>query len=417
LFSGLPAAAFDSRRLGLANLPTEGEFESVLVKSLPHNLPVLLLEGLEPARATVLPNVRFFPSVIVSANAWQDNEVFKVYAAEAADAGSRFVGIQHGGGYGIHRTAAMEAVERSIVDRYLVWGWADDDPMQCRDAPSLQIQQRLDALQASPGRDRRTVLFLSTDDPWFKPVFSNIPIGEQFEEYFGWQFRFFEALSDEFHPRVLFRRYVHDYGRGIPEKLKARFPALQFDDMREWWRTLDERLNGARIVVADNNHTTWLFALAADIPTVVFWNPKHWELRPRAEPYFQDLRRVGILWDRPEAAAVHVQRVYGRVQDWWNSPEVQQVRKRFVQRYASSSENWVQEWRELLFNELRLSEESLPPNVARGRYPPPLRTPAPDAKNGEARNPTGNGLLIKNALSRLNSRLQRQAAATSKGSF
>jgi putative transferase (TIGR04331 family) len=72
-----------------------------------------------------------------------------------------------------------------------------------------------------------------------------------------------------------------------------------------------------------------------DVPTVVFWNPRHWELRDSAIPYFSDLARVGIFHDTPESAARHVAAVWDDVDAWWLSAAVRDVRERFMRRYCA----------------------------------------------------------------------------------
>jgi putative transferase (TIGR04331 family) len=43
-----------------------------------------------------------------------------------------------------------------------------------------------------------------------------------------------------------------------------------------------------------------------NVPTIIYWNTNHWELRESALPCFDDLRRVGIFHDTSESAARQV---------------------------------------------------------------------------------------------------------------
>ena len=80
------------------------------------------------------------------------------------------------------------------------------------------------------------------------------------------------------------------------------------------------------------------------------------EVRDEATPYFEDLRKVGILWDSPEAAAKKVTEIYDDPWSWWGSEAVQEVRKRFVDRYALARENWVDCWVKALEEEVALAK-------------------------------------------------------------
>jgi len=70
------------------------------------------------------------------------------------------------------------------------------------------------------------------------------------------------------------------------------------------------------------------------VPTVIYWNPNHWELRDSAIPYFENLKQVGIFHETPESAARHVAEVWDGVGLWWDNPTVQNVLKSFKERYC-----------------------------------------------------------------------------------
>jgi putative transferase (TIGR04331 family) len=82
------------------------------------------------------------------------------------------------------------------------------------------------------------------------------------------------------------------------------------------------------------NGTTYLESIILNVPTVIFWNPQHSELRASAVPYFEDLKRVGIFHESPESAAQHVNTVWDNVNAWWETPELQAVLQRFTTRYC-----------------------------------------------------------------------------------
>ena len=110
-------------------------------------------------------------------------------------------------------------------------------------------------------------------------------------------------------------------------------------------------------MVIDHPGTSALEVLAANIPMVLFWDPKWWEMRREAEPYFEGLRKVGILWNSPETAAAKLAEIYHDPWAWWGSSEVQQARKNFADRYALAREDWADCWAKALAEELSLSRK------------------------------------------------------------
>ena len=353
-----PGPIMSDERMLLAGLPAHDEFESLFAKSLVSNFPILWMEGYRRARAAVTQSSAALPSVIVSANAWYYNEAFKFFVAHASLHGTRLVSVQHGGGYGVDRVSFNEGHERRICDRFLGWGWAEPHQTDLRNVPALQIPE----LEERVHRERSTagtpdgILFFATDFPPTLNGFRNQPILDQWNQYFEWEFRFLQELDPNLRKYAMYRPYTHDYGRGTKNELAARFPWVVIDDGRNWAESWVRRIAWARLVVIDHKATTFLYTLALNVPTVLYWNPDLWELRPEAQLFFEELRRVKILWNDPESAAAFVSTVYGRVKEWWDSSEVQAVRQSFVLRHALNSDGWLSEWKEILLDELKGAE-------------------------------------------------------------
>jgi putative transferase (TIGR04331 family) len=352
-------ARFDEHRTALATLACADGFEGIVVRTLPHNFPRLYLEGHAAARASVLAGLGEPPRVVTSAVGWNFNEPFKYFAAEAREKGSRLVSVQHGGGYGMFRFSGPELHESRIGDSYLVWGWARSGGRTHRDLPRPAVSSPR-SVNGGTGRGD-DVLFVATAHPRYLYRFHSMPVGSQWLDYFDWEVRFLGGLSNRLRSAILFRPYGHDYGHAVRERMVERFADLRWDDGRPF----QKRLRQSRLVVIDHCGTGYLEALAANVPTLLFWDPERWEMRAEAEPYFHDLRRVGILSDSPEAAAAKMSEVYDDPWSWWGGVALQGVREAFVSRYALAREDWVDCWSKALQEELSLSRA--------GRAQPPIQ--------------------------------------------
>jgi putative transferase (TIGR04331 family) len=110
-----------------------------------------------------------------------------------------------------------------------------------------------------------------------------------------------------------------------------------------------QRLKDCRICIATDNATVFLETFAINYPTLIFWDPKYWELRPDAQPYYDELRRAGILHDTPKSAAEMLNDIYSDPLKWWLQRNVQEARERFCAKYASADKvGWLQEWKTAL---------------------------------------------------------------------
>ena len=104
----------------------------------------------------------------------------------------------------------------------------------------------------------------------------------------------------------------------------------------------------SRLYISTYNATTYLESLYWNVPTIIFWDPKHWELRENAKPYFELLKSVGIFHDTPEGAAQQMINVWDDIDLWWNSKEVQNARLKFCKQYSRDNNRLVSHLEKIL---------------------------------------------------------------------
>lgn len=332
-----PTPSNSEARNRLANLPSPDDFSRIFAKTLPANFPTLYLEGYKSAKDDTLKRYPKFPKVLTSLTGWYFDEHFKFLAAEASEIGTRLVAFQHGGAYGFLEYVPEEFHETSISDSYMVWGWANGSNNQ-RNLPSPKLAPSIGIHRSNSKHDSKDrVLFVTIAGPQYLLRFISMPVGAQLEEYFDWGLRFIEANTQTTRQKIIWRPLHIDYGWGVKKRVTDKFPNVEWDDGRPY----RDRLKSSRVVVLDNPITTFLEALIANVPTILFWDRELWEVRTAAEPYCENLRQAGILWDNPEEAASKLESIYDDPWAWWGKKEVQETRERFVKQYALSSKNWA----------------------------------------------------------------------------
>ena len=131
------------------------------------------------------------------------------------------------------------------------------------------------------------------------------------------------------------------YGWATEERLKKAFPEILVDDLSQTFR---ERLTQARCYVSSGMNTTYLEALKANVPTILFVDPREYCFHDSAQPFLEDLRKAHILHSDPLTAADHLNLVLSEIDRWWYAPETQRARKKFINRFAYCTKNWIKEW-------------------------------------------------------------------------
>jgi putative transferase (TIGR04331 family) len=337
-------------RMDLAvSISPKDEFETLLSGTVGFDIPVCYVEGFGAAAEEGLRHHPQAPFAILSANGWYYDEGFKQWAARSSESGSLLLGVQHGGSYGHKPLQLSVRHELDVTDRFYSWGWNWCVGAQRRPFPK-SAGKFLRRKTVEADKNKKGILYISTSTPRYLYQF---PLNADFfSDYLSWQSRFGKSLVPGLVPLLRVRLHREDLGWNIERRWKDVLPDVQIED---WSASLWESVVDSRLVVCDNAQTTYLEVLSLNQPCVLFWNPVLNGLRPEAQPYYDQLRSVGILHDAPESAASTVNAVYQDVEAWWNDSARQSARLAFCQQFAlmttSPVLDWVDEFKRLLAGE------------------------------------------------------------------
>ena len=309
---------------GLSN----SEFESLVGFLLPRHLPAVYLEGYSQLIGQIgeLPWPKR-PSLIWTSGAMHSDDVFKSWTAEKVEQGTPLVIGQHGGHYGTGLWSLLETHETTISDCFMSWGWSEPGEPKVRPIGQLKMAYPLGVQHRKQKGALLVTCALPRVTSWVHSVF----ISRQYLDYFEDQCVFVSALPEAIRQQLMVRLFHRDYGWDQRNRWQDRFPELALD---EGLTSVNDLVRRSRLYITTYNATTFLESFTMDVPTIIFWNPNHWELRESAALFFEDLKRVGIFHETPESAARQVAAIWDDVDSWWNSPLVQEVLESFKERYC-----------------------------------------------------------------------------------
>lgn len=324
------------------------EFEQCLSAMLLSDIPKCFVErycNVKSEAQAIFPKT---PKAIFSANAWYVEEAFKQWAALSTEQGTLLAGTSHSCPYGGWAHLPVEDHETSIVDLYYSWGWERTDciakviPMP---ATKLLGRKKIGASNHKQG-----ILCVLTTRTRYLMRFSTglASAPKHFQSYLLWHSRFAKTLTFNIMANIRIRPHKLDYGWGMIQRLNEYFPGAPIE---AWDVPFQESLINCRLYVCDHCSTTFAEALAVNKPTILFWNPHSNEMRPEAQPYYDLLRKSGILFDTPESAGEAVNQIYDDIETWWNNPERQNTINIFCERFARNSpdafNSWVTEFKRI----------------------------------------------------------------------
>ena len=340
-------------RIGFDTIKHDNFFEKILIRSLKYSFPVIYLEKFNAARHAVLEYMNGKPPcVFCSVGGFLQDEFGRFFAAESANMGSKFINMQHGGNYGINYFHQYEAYEISISDKFWCWGWAglENDTHKLENAPSLKLSSSIRRNSRRNFLKNDILLFIGTSHPRYLYRFWNFPVGTQWIEYLKNQIEFIQTVDKNIFGKIVYRSGAVEHGWKFSEKMKRYFPELVIDNFKY---SFIKQMRRSRLAVIDHNATTYLETLAANQPTIIYFDPNLFEIRDSVADYFDMLKSAEILFDTPGDAANHASRIYHNVDKWWFSEKVQQSRLSFVKHFALTASNSRKIFTKMLIKELK----------------------------------------------------------------
>lgn len=331
------------------------EFERLLARFIRDEIPIAYVEGYQRLRAAALEAAPKACDVILTAYTINYRTTSEFWVAEQVETrGTKLALVQHGGGYGSSRNLSMERHFLGICDRYYTWGARLDDrsvPM-----PSFRLTEAKRAIRAPVKQG--PILWIATTFPRYRTFMDSAGGGPPMLDYIADQFAFLRSVDEPVRDLLVWR-YFNDLWSERARMVDA-FPMLRVQKGRknQLGRRSDfaRQVGKSRLTIHTLNSTTYLETMAANFPTIAYWNPKHDEVREDVRPAFERLRDAGILHYRPEEAASHVNSISEDPSRWWSRSDVQLARREFCAQLALTDPAWMSTWRRELSRLIRSSD-------------------------------------------------------------
>ena len=157
-------------------------------------------------------------------------------------------------------------------------------------SPKLSLATRV----AKPDKNGKILMI-------FQPTFryslrlSAEPVGPQIKRYLENQILFLNDLNVDLRRQTTLRLYSGEDHWAFKSRIEEEgYSELISDRTEPFW----QQLKKSRILILTYNSTTLLEALTLNFPTLMFWDPKCWELNDRAKPWFESFVDLGFYMQR-----------------------------------------------------------------------------------------------------------------------
>ena len=288
--------------------------------------------------------------------AFSQDDVYRLRLADLREYGCRLFSVQHGANYGNLLSVGILPFEYS-QHAFFTWGWDKHtgQPANARPLPHPMLA----AISGAHREIAPRLILVGTEMSTYTYRLKSRPLAKAMLAYRAGKIAFFRTLLESPRPQA---------GTGdapeAPDVPVSPAPELLYrpyfkvagglDDGDHVLRRLPEiglcagdltaQMLGCRLLVLDHYGTTLHMALAADVPTLAFWNRREWGMEPESDAVLDALQQAGILHAAPEEAARRALAVWDNPAAWWKSPPVREARALWLDRYARVGDSPERPW-------------------------------------------------------------------------
>lgn len=313
-------------------LKSNSEFEYCISKLIPKQIPTDYLEGFNDLmeKSELQFSNRGIKCLITPYINY--NEKLKIHMAKQTELGSKLIVMQHGGTYGISKFFSTETHELRVSDKFISWGWKQSK--NSRILP-LGIFNDNDLPKRDSSNQKESLLLVLGSIPRYSYKLWAECISSQILYYLENQINFISKLDTSIYNSLIVKPYPVETGWNISKRIIHHYDNIKIAERHQ---KLNNLVSKSKIVIATYNSTTFLETLSQNIPTIIFWDPKYWELRDEAVFHFERLKEIGVFHENEHSAALHINKVWNDVDGWWFSSKTQKFVNEFVNTYAK--QNW-----------------------------------------------------------------------------
>ena len=301
--------------------------EKMINKVIVYSFPI---ECFEKFRIYNNKNFRKFKKIFNTGPHLADGNV-KFSIADAVTNGSKLILNQVGGSYGVVKNLISQEFDFKIADKFMSWGWADEDNLNVFPWTSrLGISLSLLAQRKKHSIKKKIILVLAN---LFIPrrEWGDRMQPEQFINYAKRNLLLLDKIDKKFKKELFIRPYHLRKDCLITNNFFKKNYRFTNDN---YYKNILE----SKLTICTYNSTTFLECFAINAPCVLFWDEKEWPLNEnnKSKNDFLILKENNILFDNPVELSMFINRNYENINEWWYGEKIQKIINNFKNKYIYS---------------------------------------------------------------------------------
>lgn len=309
-------------------------FERFLISRIIKDMPITYVEMFNSFR-NKLKLIPAKPRLILTANGYWVDDIFKLWSAEQVKKGCRFITIQHGGSLTQGSMFAFD-FEENISDNFITWS------QPCHSKHVRLSPTKLIGFRPKKSSKKYCSL-IGCEWPRYAFRIQASPISGQTLRHYMQAIRFYHFLKPEIKEKFRVKPYENQGWN-----LRQRF----IDDigMNKVYekQCFNHVLSMSRVVVVTYPETAFSESMLSGLPTILLYPYNLWELHPFMQPLLTTLKKSKIAFHNSKAAAFHLNSIWNHADLWWRSPDVLVAREKFKRIAVDTKKDWLKQWKDFI---------------------------------------------------------------------
>jgi putative transferase (TIGR04331 family) len=316
-----------SLRTGLEYTQGSNLFEQFVFEHVLADMPLTYIEGYKEflSYSKSLPKA----NIIMTANAHYGNELFKIWAAEQVESGSKLIISDHGGA--ISSKMSLFNHEEKICDKKTVWHIPFDSKHI-----KLPPNKIINRIKKSNGKQ---ITLVGLELPRYSYRCQSGPNSSLILSDYKQKADFVKMLSIETRECFKIRPYS-DIGWSTKNRYIDQFGSEIISTKA---KLLDEYSN-SKLIICTYPQTTFSEAMHSGVPTILLYPKKYWELNSAFDELVSVLEEAKIIFSDPLLAAKHVNTISNNPVEWWEKEQTIYARSMFFRFCGEVNDNPLGEW-------------------------------------------------------------------------
>lgn len=279
---------------------------------------------------------------IVTAYEYKRNDLFKIWTANMVNMErAKYYIMQHGGNFGSPAYQTEEDVQIEVADKFFTWGWSKINNKKIIPFNAFQFN----FIKKKKLKKNGKILICLHCHGKYSYRISSLPKTNFDRLNKLLQIKnLVNNLKDKSNIIIRYPKNI-SANFGISFKESLFFNYIKFDHCEE---KLSRIINKFKIVIHDNDTSTFLMSMFLNIPTILLLDKKLEKFRDSAQKFYDNLEKKNILFYDSLKAAKFINSLDSSLDNWWLNADLQKIRKEFCLNFSKESYKPLSEIKKLL---------------------------------------------------------------------